>query len=104
MKLKDVRDLFAYLKTLPPVAGKARDHDVAFPFNIRRLVGGWKFLFLDGKPFMPDPRNRRPGTAVPIWSMRRGIAPNAIAHAIFSGASSLASVLPVVRRPMAKAG
>src|SRR5687768_17858772 len=29
-------DLFAYLKTLPPVAGKVRDHDVPFPFNIRR--------------------------------------------------------------------
>jgi mono/diheme cytochrome c family protein len=55
MTLEDVRDLFAYLKTLPQAAGKVRDHDVAFPFNIRRLVGGWKFLFLDGKPFMPDP-------------------------------------------------
>jgi len=53
-KLEDVRDLFAYLKTLAPVAGKARDHDVPFPFNIRRNVGGWKFLFTNGKPFMPD--------------------------------------------------
>ena len=33
---EDVRDLFAYLKTLPPVSGKARDHDLPFPFNIRR--------------------------------------------------------------------
>jgi mono/diheme cytochrome c family protein len=54
MTLEDVRDLFAYLKTLPQAAGKVRDHDIAFPFNIRRLVGGWKFLFLDGKPFAPD--------------------------------------------------
>lgn len=53
-KLEDVRDLFAYLKTLPPVAGRAREHDVPFPFNIRRGVGIWKFLFLDGKPFVPD--------------------------------------------------
>ncbi|MDR3465392.1 MAG: cytochrome c [Xanthobacteraceae bacterium] len=53
--LSDVRDLFAFLKTLPPVAGKVRGHDVAFPFNIRRDLGGWKFLFLDGKPFAPDP-------------------------------------------------
>src|SRR3984893_11954788 len=44
MKREDVRDLFAYLKTLPPVAGRARDHDVRFPFNIRRSLGGWKFL------------------------------------------------------------
>jgi len=54
MRLEDVRDLFAHLKTLPAVQGKARDHDVPFPFNVRRLVGGWKFLFLDGKPFQPD--------------------------------------------------
>jgi mono/diheme cytochrome c family protein len=54
-KVGDVRDLFAYLKTLPPVSGKVRDHDVSFPFNIRRDLGGWKFLFLDGKPFAADP-------------------------------------------------
>jgi mono/diheme cytochrome c family protein len=54
-RLTDIRDLFAFLKTLPPVAGKARGHDVPFPFNIRRDLGGWKFLFLDGKPFTPDP-------------------------------------------------
>ena len=50
-----MRDLFAYLKTLPAVQGKSRPHDVPFPFNIRRTLGGWKFLFLDGKPFEPDP-------------------------------------------------
>jgi mono/diheme cytochrome c family protein len=55
MTLEDVRDLFAYLKTLPQAAGKVRDHDLRFPFNIRRLVGIWKLLFLDGKPFTPDP-------------------------------------------------
>ena len=53
-KLEDVRDLFAYLKTLAPVPGKVRDHDVPFPFNIRRNVGVWKWLFMDGKPFVPD--------------------------------------------------
>jgi mono/diheme cytochrome c family protein len=50
----DVRDLFAYLKTLPVVTGKIRDHDVPLPFNIRRNVGGWKFLFMDGKPVVAD--------------------------------------------------
>jgi len=53
-KIEDVRDLFAYLKTLPQVAGRVRDHDVPFPFNIRRNIGIWKVLFMDGKPFMPD--------------------------------------------------
>jgi len=55
MELADLRDLFAYLKTLPPVPGRARGHDLAFPFNIRRLVGVWKLLFLYGEPFAKDP-------------------------------------------------
>ena len=55
MALNDVRDLFAYLKTLPPVSGKVRSHDLPFPFNIRRLLGVWKLLFLHGGPFVPDP-------------------------------------------------
>ncbi len=54
MQLDDVRDLFAYLKTLPPVPGKVRRHDLKFPFNERRLIGGWKLLFLHGGPFVPD--------------------------------------------------
>jgi mono/diheme cytochrome c family protein len=55
MTLDDARDLFAYLKTLPPVAGRARRHELGFPFNIRRLVGLWKLLFFHGGAFMPDP-------------------------------------------------
>jgi mono/diheme cytochrome c family protein len=55
MKLEDVRDLFAYLKTLPPVEGKPRDHDLPFHLKVRRLLGGWNFLFLDGQQFKPDP-------------------------------------------------
>ena len=55
MKLEDVRDLFAYMKTLPAIQGKVRDHDLPIPFKIRRMLGGWKFLFLDGQAFKPDP-------------------------------------------------
>jgi mono/diheme cytochrome c family protein len=51
---EDIKDLFAYLKTLAPVSGKVRDHDLPFPFNIRRNVGIWKLLFFDRKPFVPD--------------------------------------------------
>nr|HEV8008729.1 cytochrome c [Bradyrhizobium sp.] len=53
-RVSDIRDLFAYLRTLAPVSGKVRDHDVPFPFNIRRNIGIWKWLFMDGKPFVPD--------------------------------------------------
>src|SRR6202047_5377706 len=55
VKVQDVRDLFAYLKTLAPVPGKVRDHDLPFPFDIRRNVGIWKLLFMDDKPFVAAP-------------------------------------------------
>jgi mono/diheme cytochrome c family protein len=55
MKLEDLRDLFGYLKTLPAVEGTSHDHDLPFYLKLRRLLGGWKFLFLDGQQFKPDP-------------------------------------------------
>jgi mono/diheme cytochrome c family protein len=55
MKFDDLCDLFAYLKTLPPVRGRVREHDLSFPFDIRRGLGLWKLLYLDGRPFAPDP-------------------------------------------------
>jgi mono/diheme cytochrome c family protein len=55
MKLDDVRDLFGYLKTLPALPGKVRDHDLPMHFKWRRTLGGWKFLFLDGRELKPDP-------------------------------------------------
>ncbi len=51
----DLADLFSFMKTLPMVEGRAPPHDLPFPFNIRRSLGGWKFLFLDGKDFAADP-------------------------------------------------
>src|SRR5437763_464244 len=41
--------------TLPPDASSSLPHVLPLPFNTRRLLGGWKVLFLDGKPFTPDP-------------------------------------------------
>ena len=54
MRLDDVRDLFAFLKTLPPIKSSVPDHDLKFPFNIRRVTGMWKLLFFDTTPFQPD--------------------------------------------------
>jgi len=54
MRTEDLRDLFAYLKTLPAVSGAAPGHVLKFPFNIRRTVGLWKLLFLDDAPFRSD--------------------------------------------------
>jgi mono/diheme cytochrome c family protein len=55
MSNEDVRDLFAYIKTLPAVSGRPRETKLAFPFSVRRLMGGWKLLYLDGKAFEADP-------------------------------------------------
>jgi len=55
MRTEDLRELFAYLKTLPAVSGAAPGHALKFPFNVRRTVGLWKLLFLDDTPFRPDP-------------------------------------------------
>lgn len=45
MTLDDVVSLNGFLKTLPAVAQAAPPHEVGFPFNIRRSLGGWKLLF-----------------------------------------------------------
>jgi len=55
MKVSDVRDIFAYIKTLPANATANKPHEVGFPFNIRRLLGGWKFLNMDYAQWQDDP-------------------------------------------------
>jgi mono/diheme cytochrome c family protein len=55
MRTEDLRDLFAYLKTLPAISGAAPDHALKFPFSIRRTDGLWKLLFLDNMQFKSDP-------------------------------------------------
>jgi mono/diheme cytochrome c family protein len=55
MSADDLSDLFGFMMTLAPVEGRAPDHDLPFPFNIRRGVGLWKLAYLDGETFKPDP-------------------------------------------------
>jgi mono/diheme cytochrome c family protein len=54
MAAGDVVDLMAYLRTLPPVSGRAPAHDINFVFQIRRFVGFWKLLYFDRKGIEPD--------------------------------------------------
>ncbi|MCO6185681.1 cytochrome c [Rhizobium sp. L1K21] len=46
----DIRDLFAYMKTLPKSSNVTAEHDLPFPFNIRLALGGWKFLYFNDNP------------------------------------------------------
>ncbi|WP_170476487.1 c-type cytochrome [Ruegeria arenilitoris] len=46
MTAEDIVSLHAFLNTLPAVATESDPHEIGFPFNIRRSLGGWKFLYL----------------------------------------------------------
>ena len=50
----DLRDLYAYLRSLPPNARASQPHDLKFPFNFRFLNMIWKWLFFTPGPFVPD--------------------------------------------------
>lgn len=47
----DLRDLWAYLRTLPPSKRTNQAHELRFPFNLRVLVTAWKWLFFAPGPF-----------------------------------------------------
>jgi len=51
----DIRDLWAYMKTVPPVATPSKPHDVGFPFNLRFAQVFWKALFFTSGRFQADP-------------------------------------------------
>lgn len=46
MAPQDMADLAAFIGTLPADATPSKPHEVGFPFNIRRSLGGWKALFV----------------------------------------------------------
>jgi mono/diheme cytochrome c family protein len=56
MKTTDVRDLYAYLKTLPAVAKPTAAHQIRFPYSLRPAVGFWKLLYFHPHDFQPDPK------------------------------------------------
>jgi mono/diheme cytochrome c family protein len=56
MRTNDVRDLYAYLKTLPASPAASLPHELKFPFNVRLAVGFWKLLYFHPKEFQPDPK------------------------------------------------
>ncbi len=51
----DMLAIFAYLKTLAPVSDRPPSNDLAFPFNQRWTLRGWKLLFQDAAPYQNDP-------------------------------------------------
>jgi hypothetical protein len=58
---QDLRDLWAYLRTLPPSNRPSEPHNLKFPFGWRWLLWVWKLLFFTPGPFTPDPVGERRG-------------------------------------------
>uniref|UniRef100_UPI0028A7A505 molybdopterin cofactor-binding domain-containing protein n=1 Tax=Rhizobium sp. TaxID=391 RepID=UPI0028A7A505 len=47
----DLQALYAYMMTQAPVAAKAQETKLNFPYNIRAMMAGWNALFLKAEPF-----------------------------------------------------
>ena len=53
---RDLADLWAYLRSLPPSSRANQAHDLPFPLRWRYPIGAWKWLFFTPGPFVSDPR------------------------------------------------
>lgn len=52
----DLRDLWAYLRTVPPSSQPSQPHNLRFPFGFRLSVTIWKWLFFTPGVFSPNPQ------------------------------------------------
>jgi len=52
---QDLRDLWAYLRTLAPSDRASQPHELGFPFGWRFLVTIWKWFFFTPGPYQPAP-------------------------------------------------
>ena len=46
--------IFAYLRSVPSVRLKSREHDLRFPYNNRSLLIGWRTLYFKEGEYQPD--------------------------------------------------
>ena len=56
---QDIVDLWAFLRTVPPVDNRAPDSDIRFPFGFRPLIFAWQTLFFEPGPFRPIPHRSK---------------------------------------------
>ncbi|QOZ55406.1 cytochrome c [Bradyrhizobium sp. CCBAU 53338] len=52
---EDSDAIFAYLKSIPAVNQKNREHDLRFPYNNRQLILGWRTLYFNEGEYIADP-------------------------------------------------
>ncbi|WP_414439735.1 cytochrome c [Burkholderia sp. 22PA0106] len=51
----DIRDLWAYVRTIAPVTHRVMENRLSFPFNQRWIMGGWNLMYFKPQVFTPDP-------------------------------------------------
>jgi mono/diheme cytochrome c family protein len=51
----DVKALYAFFMSRPPVKATAPPNGLPFPINMRLVLAGWKLMFLPQGRFVPDP-------------------------------------------------
>jgi mono/diheme cytochrome c family protein len=51
----DLKDLYAYLRSIPASSQPSKPHELRFPYGLRFLVRFWKWLYFVPGPFVPDP-------------------------------------------------
>ena len=56
----DLRDLWAYFRTLPQSDRRNEPHDLGFLYRWRFLVSPWKWMFFTPGPLVPDPAKTPP--------------------------------------------
>lgn len=59
---RDLADLWAYLRSVPPVHNPVRQHDLPFPLNIRFFLLGWKLINFEQGETVWDPEKS------PAWN------------------------------------
>lgn len=72
MRMQDVVDLYAFMKTLPADPTPSQPHEIGFPFSQRAAIGLWKLMFVNTDWAMP-------GNLTPTADRGRYIA-EALAH------------------------
>lgn len=51
---EDISELYAFLRSQPPIRNAVPANALAFPFSFRPIVAGWKLLFFREAPLQPD--------------------------------------------------
>jgi cytochrome c553 len=51
----DSDEIFAYLRSLPPIPNPSRAHELHFPYDQRRLLVVWRALYFSPGVYEPDP-------------------------------------------------